>query len=61
MIKLTLLDETEILINTDQINAVNSAEQATIELKSGDKIKVKESYLTVLNLIKILASRDEIS
>ena len=61
MIKLTLLDETEILINTDQINAVNSADQATIELKSGDKIKVKESSLTVLNLIKILAHRSEIS
>ena len=61
MIKLTLLDETEILINTDQINAVNSADQATIELKSGDKIKVKESSLTVLNLIKILAHRNKIS
>jgi len=61
MIKLTMLDETEILINSDQIDSVNSAEQATIELKNGDKIRVKESSLTIQNLIKILSYRDEIS
>ncbi|MEN8222220.1 MAG: flagellar FlbD family protein [Acidobacteriota bacterium] len=61
MIKLTLLDETEILINSNQINAVESAEHATIELKGGDKIKVKESSLTILNLIRTLAYRDSIT
>ncbi len=61
MIKLTMLDETEILINSDQIDSVKSAEQATVELKNGVKIKVKESSLTILNLIKILSYRDEIT
>ena len=61
MIKLTMLDETEILINSDQIDSVRSAEHSIVELKNGDKIKVKESSLTILNLIKILAYRDEIS
>ena len=61
MIKLTMLDDTEILINSDQIDSVRSAENAIVELKNGDKIKVKESSHTILNLIKILTYRDEIS
>ncbi len=59
MIKLTLPDDTEIIINSNQIDAVKSAEQAIIELKSGEKIKVKESSNTVLKLIKILSYRDD--
>ncbi len=61
MIKLTLADDIEILINTNQIAAVISGEQAIIELKSGEKIEVKESLLTVLSLIKTFAYRDEFS
>lgn len=61
MIKLTLLDETEILINSDQINRIKSAEHALIELKSGERIEVKESSQTVLNLINAMAYKDELS
>jgi len=59
MIKLTLLNESEILINTNQIDAVISDEQSAIKFKNGNIIKVKESSVTILRLIKSLAYRDE--
>ena len=59
MIKLTLPDETEILININQIDEVISDEQSTIKFKNGKKIKVKESSGMILSLIKSLAYRDE--
>ena len=59
MIKLTLPDETEILININQIDSVISDEQSTIKFKNGKKIKVKESSGMILSLIKSLAYRDE--
>jgi len=59
MIKLTLLNETEILINTNTINKVASTEPTRIILKDGQEIEVIESAMTVLNLIQALTYRNE--
>jgi len=59
MIKLTLLDNSEILINVYQIEKVESTEPSKIILKQGDEIEVKESAVTIFKLIKALSHRDD--
>lgn len=58
MIKLTLTDNSEILINTDQISKVESTEPTTVILKGGKNIEVMETVMTIMNLIKALSYRD---
>lgn len=58
MIKLTLPDNSELLINSSQIDKVESGEPSLVILKDGEKIKVKESVSTIMNLIRALSYRD---
>ncbi|MCK5221428.1 MAG: flagellar FlbD family protein, partial [Candidatus Aminicenantes bacterium] len=57
MIKLTLINNTEILINTNIINKVESTEPTKIILQDGQEIEVIESAMTILNLIQALTYR----
>ncbi|MCK4890792.1 MAG: flagellar FlbD family protein [Candidatus Aminicenantes bacterium] len=59
MIKLTLINNNEILINTNTINKVEPTEPTKIILKDGQEIEVIESAMTILNLIQALTYRDE--
>ena len=59
MIKLTLINNTEILINTNIINKVESTEPTKIILQDGREIEVIESAMTILNLIQALTYRNE--
>lgn len=59
MIKLTLINTNEILINTDMISKVESTEPTKIILKNGQEIEVTESAMTILNLIQALTYRDD--
>ncbi len=59
MIKLTLINNTEILINTNIINKVESTEPTKIILQDGQEIEVIESAMTILNLIQALTYRNE--
>ncbi len=59
MIKLTLTNNTEILINTNIINKVESTEPTKIILQDGREIEVIESAMTILNLIQALTYRNE--
>ena len=58
MIKLTSPDNSELLINTSQIDKVEPGEPSLVILKDGEKIKVKESVSTIMNLIRALSYRD---
>ena len=58
MIKLTLINNTEILINTNIINKVESTEPTKIILQDGREIEVIESAMTILNLIQALTYRN---
>lgn len=58
MIKLTLANNSEVLINTSQIDKVLPSEPSVIILKDGKKIEVKESLMTIINLIKAISYRN---
>ena len=58
MIKLTSPDNSELLINTSQIDKVEPGEPSLVILKDGEKIKVKESVSTIMNLIRALSYRE---
>lgn len=52
MIRLFLLDGTEILLNVDQISQVESTPALIITLLSGEKIKIKNSEADVVTKIR---------
>ena len=52
MIKLTLPDDSELLINADYIIKVISSEPVSIVLSGGEQITVKESAMKIHNLIQ---------
>ena len=58
MIKLTLTDGTETLVNPDQIEKVDQQDSTILRLKNGNSLKVQETLQLVLNLIKSLGHRD---
>ncbi len=59
MIKLTLPDGSDFLINSDQISHIKAVDPAIIILKNGEEIKVKESYMTVINHMKATSYSNE--
>ena len=52
MIEVTRLNDTKLLINSDQIEFVEETPDTVISFLSGKKIIVKESRQTVKNLVK---------
>ncbi len=56
MIKLTLLNDTEILININSIKRIERKNSTSIILNNGGEIQVTESPLKVTNLIKDIKS-----
>lgn len=59
MIKLTLTDGTEVLVNTDQIERTEQNGSTRVILKKGNSLEVQESQQLILNLIKSLSFRDD--
>jgi len=59
MIKLTLPDHSEILINADQIEKIETGEPARVILKQGDIIEVRETAASIIKLIKALSVSDQ--
>jgi len=57
MIKLTLTDGTEVLVNLDQIERTEQNGTTRIILKNGGSLEVQESLQLVLNLVKSLRYR----
>ncbi len=51
MIILTKIDNSEILINADEIESADSGHDTTITCKSGKKIIVKESYSEIIKKV----------
>ena len=52
MIEVTRLNETKLLINSDQIEFVEETPDTVISFLSGKKIIVKESRQEIKNLVK---------
>ncbi len=52
MIRVFLLDGTEILLNVDQISQVESTPATVITLLSGEKIEIKNSEADVVTKIR---------
>ena len=61
MIKLTLLNDTEILININSIDKIDDEEPTSIILIGGKAIEIKETPLTVMNMIKAYSLKNEMS
>lgn len=59
MIKLTLTDGTEVLVNLDQIEITEQNGTTRIILKNGGSLEVQESLQLVLNLVKSLRYRGD--
>ncbi len=59
MIKLTLLNDIEILINPDQIDKIETNATSILILKDGQKIEVKESGAKISEIIKDLSFRNK--
>jgi flagellar protein FlbD len=51
MIILTKIDNSEILINADEIESADSGHDTTITCKSGKKIIVKEKYSEIIQKV----------
>ncbi len=57
MIKLTLTNNIEILINTEQISKIEHVEPTRIIFDNGTDIEVKETAMTITNLIQAISYR----
>jgi len=51
MIVLTRIDQTQLVVNADEIETIDIAHQSTLTLKSGKKIIVNESYAQIVEKI----------
>jgi len=59
MIKLTLSDNTDFLINEDQISHIKATDPAIIVLRNGEEIIIENSYMTAINLIAAVSHSDK--
>jgi len=59
MIKLTLNDGTDVLVNPDHIEKTEQNGITRVILKNGTFMEVQESLQTILNLVKSLKYRDD--